>query len=158
MAVKNRILRRPGKGSAVAPSRSLIALLADPDDIEMVVRLAVRVGVPPLDELDDENPGDIATGVSIMKKMWPLYRDLSVEYCVKRYGPGTRPSLWWEGKRPFVKPYDWRVAGDGSRFEKQRAAEDLKYLREHGYLTKEEKLQLDEMGKQKRFGPSEEGG
>jgi hypothetical protein len=138
VAIKKRILRKPGKGSAAVPSPALISMLAAPCSIETTVRLAARLGNEPLEGLDDDKEQDVAKGVAILRKLWSIYAERATERCLAE-NPGRRPALWWEGqKRLPVKPRDWTVEGDGERYERERAEADLKFLRDYGHLTREE--------------------
>lgn len=155
MAIKKRILRRPGKGSGVAPSPLLISSLAYTGSLRAMVRLEIRLGNPPFDVLEETADGE-AEGEAILRRAWPLHAEVATEYCIRHYGPGLRPALWWEGRqRPFVRPRDWRLEGDSGRFDKERKAADLNYLREHGLLSREEITALAET--KKIFGPEEDG-
>lgn len=144
----NRKYRSRARQTGNRATPALVSLLAEPGNIETTVRLAARVGVPPLDKLDDENDQDVAEGVGVLRRLWLLHCDAALEYCLKRHGPGRRPALWWDGKnRPYVRPRDWCLDGDYQRFESERAAADLKFLEEHKFLRREERVQLAEMQK-----------
>ena len=141
---RNHRKRKRRAGSVASPV--LVSMLADPGDIETTVGLAARIGNPPLDGLDDDKKEDVEKGVAILRKLWPIYAERAVEYCIKRDGPGVRPTLWWEGKaRPYVKPRDIYAndVNDAARYANERKAADLEYLRSHGLLTKEEIQKLE---------------
>jgi hypothetical protein len=159
MAIKKRILHRAGKGSATMASPALISLLAEPGNIETTVRLAARVGVASLDNLDSENAQDVAEGVEILRRLWTLHHEAAVAYCVKHYGPGRRPALWWDGRnRPYVPPRNWALDDDLQRFEQERVAADLEFLKSHKLLSRVELRKLGEAAQPQRFGPEEEDG
>ena len=156
MAIKKRILRRPGKGSAVVLSPEMVSLLADPGDIEGAVRLRIRMGDPRFDGLSDEVDADVRAGVEIVRKLWPRYADAAVEHCVRRYGPGTRPWFWWTDKpRSFVAPYNGDAA-DAARFDRERRAADLAFLEQHKLLSGAEKTALAESKTKPVFSRDEE--
>jgi hypothetical protein len=157
----NRKYRRRARQTGSRATPALISLLADPCDVALTVRLASRVGVPPLDNLDDEDEGDVQAGVEILRRLWLLHREAAVEYHVRRFGPGSRPTLWWEHDcpkpgRPYVAPRNWLDAYDSARYERERAAADVAFLKKHKLLPTAEKAALAEMRKKKHYGPESE--
>lgn len=102
------------------------------DNIETVVRIQKRVANPPFDTLSIEE------GVALLRRLWPQHREAAVKHCVEHF-PCQRPILWWADKeRPLVRPRDWTLPGDGTRFEEERFEADLKYLQEHKCISAEE--------------------
>jgi hypothetical protein len=149
----NRTFKKKRHKGGNAASPSTLATLADPDDLDVAVRLAIRIANPPFDVLSEDAAG-IEEGKSILRRLWPQHGKAAAEHCIRRYGVGARPALWWEKKvHPYVRPRDWFNSEDGVCFARERAEADLKYLRDHGYLTREEKIQLAEAGKEKHYGP-----
>lgn len=143
-------------GSEATPA--LIATLSEDGNLETVVGLAIRIGNEPFGSLSDDAAG-IAEGIAILHKFWPLHARAATQYQVKRFGPGTRPALWWihssPAPRPFVRPRDWTLNGDCGRFRNERAATDLKFFQEHKLLLREELRKLAEAMQPKGFGPEE---
>jgi hypothetical protein len=152
----NRRFRKKKQTGVITASPSTLAVLAEDGDLDAIVSLAIRIGNPPFDALSEDERG-IAEGIAILRRLWPQHHKAATEYCIRRNGAGTRPELWWSGKsRTFVEPRDWNSPEDAVRYARARAAADLEYLRAHGYLTKAEKLQIEEAKKEREFGPTEE--
>lgn len=142
MAIKKRVARRPGIGSATVVSPSVLAMLADPGRIETTVRLRIVIGDPLFDGLNEEVEKDVESAVEILRNLWPKHAAAATEYCLREHGAGVRPALWWErdapAPRPHVEPRNWALDGDRERFERERAASDLAFLEKHKLLTREE--------------------
>lgn len=143
--------RKPG--SAIFPD--MLALLSEPGSLRIGVGLRIQIGNPPFDKLNDDEEG-IATGIKMLRGLWPLHREEAIARCIKRFGAGRRPELFWDDhpNRPYVKPRDWlKDASDHDRFMAERLAADLAYLRERKLLSADEEFTL--ANPKPRFGPPE---
>lgn len=138
----NRKYRSRARQTGNRATPALIGTLAQPGNLETTASLACRLGNPPFDRLTE------AEAICELHRLWPIHREAATEYCIRRFGPEARPELWWHHDspepRPYVRPRDWCLDGDRERYEKERAAADLQYLRKHNYLTKEEVAALEE--------------
>jgi hypothetical protein len=122
----------------------LIQTLAENCDLVTTAELARRVGTKPIDGMTNEE------AVAELRRLWPLHGEGATAYCIRRYGAGVRPELWWsDKKRPFVTPRDWNSPDDAVRFASERKRADLEFLRAYKFLSKEESADLDEQGKEK---------
>jgi hypothetical protein len=152
----NRKVRMKKRRVATAATFSLIATLSEDGNLETIIRLAIRLGDVPFGELTEDKAG-VAEGIAILHRLWPLHRAAAVARCIRRYGLGSRPALWWTydspAPRPPVRQRDWSDPSDRARYARERAAVDLVFLKTHKLLTAKERGMITEATIKKRFGP-----
>jgi hypothetical protein len=99
---------RPSDGT-IGDEPALIETLAEDCALSIIVEFEQRAGTEPFATMTEEE------AVAELRRLWKLHGETT--NCIKRYGAGPRPTLWWDGKElPHATARDWNSPEDRARF------------------------------------------